>query len=207
MRVEEVTVDDLAAPRFELLREMTHAQLTEFVVQYFLHHGSWVTRLHHGFALLNIGAIVAVAWAQHRSLLRCLTDFGVALAIMFVVMLPLHELVHAVAYRVVGARDIRWDWSARMMAVWVVAHRFVADTRAFLIVALAPFLLLNALLIAGAVAFPRQAVLLLFILLWHSHGSSGDWALLNFVWLHRHRGFWTFDDADEGKTYFFGRPA
>lgn len=102
-----------------------------------------------------------------------------------------------------GARDIRWDYSARMLAVWVIAHRFVAGTRAFLIVALAPFVVLNSSLIAAAVAFPQFAVLSLFVLLWHLHGTAGDWALLNFVWLHRARGFWTYDDAAAGKSYFF----
>ena len=202
-----MTVEELATPRYALLREMTHEQLAEFVLQYFLRQGSWLTRAHHAMSVLNLAAIVAVAWTQHRSFLRCLGDFGLGLVTLVLVILPLHELLHAAAYRLVGARDVRWDWSPRMLAVWVVAHRFVVGTRAFLVVALAPFVVLNALLIAAAVAFPHIAVYLLFVLLWHLHGSSGDWALLNFVWLHRHRGFWTFDDADEGKSYFYGRAA
>jgi hypothetical protein len=105
----------------------------------------------------------------------------------------------------VGARDIRWDYSPRMLAVWVIAHRFVANARAFTFVALAPFVLINAALIAGAIVWPAFAVFLLFVLLWHLHGSSGDWALLNFVWLHRDRGFWTWDDADAGRSWFYGR--
>ena len=83
----------------------------------------------------------------------------------------------------------------------------MVGTRAFLIVALAPFVVLNALLIVLAIVFPQVAVYLLFVLLWHVHGSAGDWSLLNFVWIHRARGFWTYDDAEAGKSYFFGRAA
>jgi hypothetical protein len=135
-------------------------------------------------SLATLTAIIFVALDEHRSFLRSLGDFGLAFVALFVVILPLHELLHAAAYRLVGARDIRWDYSMRMLAVWVIAHRFVAGTRAFLMVAFAPFVVLNAALIAGAIAFPKIAVLLLFVLLWHIHGTAGDWALLNFVWLH-----------------------
>lgn len=202
-----MTVDDLAPPRYELLREMTHLQLGEFVLEYFFRRLSWLVWAHHAISFSTLGAIVAIAIAQQRSFSRCALDFVLALLTLVVVILPLHELLHAAAYRLAGARDIRWEWSGRMLAVWVIAHRFVAGTRAFLVVALAPFVVLNALLVAGAVVFPQLAVYFLCVLLWHVHGSAGDWALLNFVWVHRRRGFWTFDDAEAGKSYFFGRAA
>ena len=199
------SVDDLTPPRYELLSVLTHAELGEFVLVYFFRRRSWVVWIHHAMSLATFAAIVLIALDQHRSVLRCLGDFGLAIAALFVVILPLHELLHAFGYWLVGARDIRWDWSGRLLAVWVIAHRFVVGTRAFLIAALAPFVVLNAALIAAAIAFPRIAVFLLFVLLWHLHGSIGDWALLNFVWLHRARGFWTYDDAAAGKSYFYGR--
>ena len=199
------SVDDLNPPRYELLSELTHAELGEFVLVYFFRRRSWVVWIHHAMSLATFAAIVVIAIDQNRSVLRCLADFGLAIAALFVVILPLHELLHAFGYWLVGARDIRWDWSGRLLAVWVIAHRFVVGTRAFLIAALAPFVVLNAALIAAAIAFPRISVFLLFVLLWHLHGSIGDWALLNFVWLHRARGFWTYDDAAAGKSYFYGR--
>lgn len=200
-----MTVDDLAPPRYELLREMTHLRLGEFVLEYFFRRLSWVVWAHHAISLATLGAIVTAAITQQRSFFRCAGDFFLALATLIVVVLPLHELLHAAAYRLVGARDVRWEWSGRLMAVWVIAHRFVAGRRAFLIVALAPFVVLNALLVVLAMVFPNIAVYLLFVLLWHVHGSIGDWSLLNFVWIHRERGFWTFDDAAAGKSYFYGR--
>jgi hypothetical protein len=199
------SIDDLTPPRYELLAELTHADLAEFVLHHFFRRRSWLTYAHHAMSLATLAAIVFIGLDQGRSFLRCLGDFGIAFIALFLVILPLHELLHAAAYRLVGALDIRWDYSTRMLAVWVIAHRFVAETRAFLIVALAPFVVLNAALIAGAFALPGIAVLLSFVLLWHLHGSIGDWALVNFVWLHRARGFWTYDDAAAGKSYFFGR--
>ena len=197
--------DELSGSDYELLGELTHASLGDFVLEYFLHRHSWLTWTHHLLSLATLIAALTTAVLQDRGVLRTAVDFTLSLAALFVVILPLHEALHAAGYRLCGARDIRWDYSLRMAAVWVIAHRFVAERRTFVFVALAPFVVLNALLIAGAIAFPAHAVLLLFLLLAHLHGCSGDWSLLNFVWLHRARGFWTFDDADTGKSYFFGR--
>jgi hypothetical protein len=198
---------DLESGEYTLLAEMRHASLAGFVIEYFMRRTSWLTWLHHAMSLATVAAIVAAAIQTNRSVLRCLGDFGLALATLFVVVLPLHELLHAAAYRLAGARDIRWDYSLRMAAVWVIAHRFVARAGAFVFVALAPFVVINGMLLAGAIALPQVSVFLLFVLLWHLHGAIGDWSLLNFIWLHRRRGFWTYDDADKGTSYFFGRTA
>jgi hypothetical protein len=198
------SIDALSSGSYPLLGTLDHPMLAEFVIEYFLRRPSWLTRTHHAMSIATIGAIVWVAIEQGRPLLRCAGDFLLALLALFVVILPVHELVHALAYRIAGARDIRWEYSARMAAVWVVAHRFVVGRRAFVFVALAPFVVINAAVIAGAILFAAQSVFLLFVLLWHLHGCAGDWALLNFVWLHRRRGFWTYDDAVAGKSYFHG---
>jgi hypothetical protein len=155
-------------------------------------------------SLATVIVVALVVRAQDTTFRAGLAAFGLAFATLLIVILPLHELLHAVAYRLAGAKDIRWDYSVKMAAVWVVAHRFVATGRPFVFVALAPFVI-NAALIAGAVLVPKLAVYLLFVMLWHLHGAIGDWSLLNFIWIHRRAGFWTFDDADVGRSYFYGR--
>ena len=194
----------LSTAEYALLAEMTHTSLAEFVIEYFIRRRTWLVWLHHAMSLAAIAAVVLMIAAQDLAVGRVFTVFGLAFLTLLIVILPLHELLHAVAYRLMGARDIRWDYSVKMAAVWVVAHHFVATTRPFLFVALAPFTI-NVALIAGAIAYPKLAVYLLFVLIWHLHGAIGDWSLLNFIWIHRRRGFWTFDDADLKKSYFYGR--
>jgi hypothetical protein len=196
-----MTPDEFDSPDYTLLGVMTHQTLADFVVEWFLRRGSWVTRAHHAMSLFTLAAAIYVA----PSVLALVKAFGIAFVSLFVVILPVHEALHALAYRMVGARDVRWDYSARMMAVWVIAHRYVVSTRAFVFVALLPFAVINALLIAAAIVFPQYALLALVLLLWHLHGCAGDWSLLNFVWWHRERGFWTYDDAESGRSYFYGR--
>lgn len=184
---------------------LSHPHLAEFVVDYFFRRRSWLTLLHHLLSGLILGAAIGIAWQSGLSFLDGLKAFGLALVALFVVILPLHEALHAIGYWLVGARDIRWDGSWRMLAVWVVAHRFVAGAQAFAFVALAPTVVLNAIILIAALLVPKLAVFLLFLLLWHHHGASGDWSLLNFFWLHRRAGVWTYDDAERKESFFFGR--
>lgn len=195
------TPETLTTAEYTLLAEMHHASLAEFVIEYFIRRRTWVVWAHHAMSVATVIAIALLrpTWREGFG------AFGLAFATLLLVILPIHELLHAAAYRLAGARDIRWDYSVKMAAVWVIAHRFVATTRPFIFVALAPFVAINAALVIGAILFPKLAVYLLFVLLWHLHGAIGDWSLINFIWIHRRLGFWTFDDADHGKSYFYGR--
>lgn len=190
---------------YRLLAVLSHPRLAEFVIHYFFRRGSWLTRLHHALSGLLVVFAILIAYRQGMSFLDGLSAFGLAFLTLFLVILPLHEALHALAYRMVGARDIRWDGSWRMLAVWVIAHRFVAGARAFVFVALAPTVVLNAIIIVVAMVWPALAVYCLFLLLWHHHGASGDWSLMNFIWLHRAEDVWTYDDAETKESFFFGR--
>lgn len=122
--------------------------------------------------------------------------------VMFIVVLPVHEALHALAYRMAGAREIRWKMLCRYLAAYVVAERFVAGRRVFFFVALAPFVVITPVAIVPAVLF-RWSVLWLTVLLWHTAGVSGDWALMNYYWHHRAREIYTWDEG--GRSFFYAR--
>ena len=199
------SIDALHGGEFRLLAMLSHPRLAEFVIEYFFRRGSWVTRLHHAISALLLAGAILLAYLRGLSFLDGLAAFGLALVALFLGILPLHEALHAIGYALAGARDIRWDGSLRMMAVWVIAHRFVTNARPFIFVALLPTVVLNAMLLLAAWLVPKLTVFLLFVVLWHHHGASGDWSLLNFFWLHRHEDVWTYDDAETKESFFFGR--
>lgn len=198
------TPEELAASGdYVLLGEFHNDRLMDFVVEYLVRKRSWVVWANFLMTGLAAGLAAGLAIGRGEGVLRTILAFVLAFVTLIVVLLPLHELAHALAYRLIGARDIRWGFSTRMLAVWVTAHRFVAERRPFVLVALAPFLL-NVPIAAAAIAWPQWSVYFLFLLAWHVHGASGDFAILNFIWLHRDRGFWTFDDSEAGVSQFYG---
>lgn len=74
-----------------------------------------------------------------------------------------------------------------------------------MLVALAPFVAITIVLAGVALAFPSLRPITLGALLLHTGGTSGDWALLNFMRLHRGGEVYTYDDAETGTSYFYRR--
>lgn len=197
------TIEELHSEEYEQLANLRHADLVDFAAQYFFKRKSWFTRLHHVASLLTLAALVYATWATQPGVDRWLTQFGLGVVAFLFVLLPLHEALHALGYRLAGARHLRWNWTRRGLAVYVLAHRDVVAARPFVFVAMLPFLAINAALIAATLWEPRHAVALLSMLLLHIGGSAGDWALLNFLLANRRRDVYTYDDADAGETFFF----
>lgn len=197
------SIDQLQTPEFELLRALRHDDLIDFALEYFFRRPSWLIRLHHAMSIVCIVAIIAAAFVNAIGLWIALLQFLAATLTMFVVILPLHEALHAAAYWICGARRIRFGLWPRMLAAYVVAERFVANRAEFFFVALLPFFVINAALIFVAFVWPRLSVYFLSLLLWHVAGVSGDWALLNFYWHQRQREIFTYDDAE--RAYFYAR--
>lgn len=191
----------LATRDLVLLDAMPHAALVEFAAEYFFRQTSWIVWLHHATSIATLAVLIAAATGA--GLRTFAWQFALAFVAFPPIIIPLHELLHALAYRLSGARDIRWSYILRYLAVYVLAHRFVASRGVFVFVALAPTVVINAMLIAAAIAWPSWSVFFLTSLLLHIAGTSGDWAMLNYYWLHRDRVIYTYDDADTGMSYFY----
>src|SRR5687768_8014302 len=96
--------DELRGEGFELLDELRYDDLLPFAARYFFEKTSWITRLHHALSLIVLGAIIAAVIIRGIHWLTAISQFLLGLLVMFVVVLPLHEGLHALAYRMAGAR-------------------------------------------------------------------------------------------------------
>ena len=119
-------------------------------------------------------------------------------------LIPVHEGLHLIPFRLAGAKDIRFGADLRQGIIYVTAHRFVAGTRLFSIVALTPLIIITAAFTA----------LILFSLDWwkwilsitlfvHSTMCAGDTALMGFMNSFAGRRVYTWDDADKNEAYFY----
>lgn len=131
---------------------------------------------------------------------------GLAAGLLLIplMLVPLHELLHLVPFRLAGARDIRVGADLRQGIVYVTAHRFVAGLKLFAIVALTPFLVITASMVAVIFFVPPwwQWVLTLALLA-HTTMCAGDGALLGHLGQYRGRRIYTWDDADKKEAYFY----
>lgn len=189
---------------FQPLAWLKHYEGPTFVADYYLTRRSWLTWLHYVLIVLCIGGWIQAMRVADLPLRTWIVYHGLAI-VLLVLVLPLHELLHGLAYWVVGARDIRFAVSWRQGYAFATAHHFVTTKREFFGVALTPFVVISVALVALLVAVPTLQVVFWAVLLIHTSGTCGDLALLNFYWLHRHHTIYTYDDAELQTSYFFTR--
>ena len=199
-------IDDLAdATRYQRIATFRHNNPVVFLQEYFQGYLTRPTLPIGVFVALNILAIglIGLEWSMGRHGTNGLADFGFGVLLAFAFM-PLHEALHGVVYKLFGARDVRYRVLWRKAIAYAIAHRFVADGRAFFWVAIAPSLVINPALLAYAYMAPAKwRLTILSALLVHIAFTSGDFALINFFYVHRRRQPVTYDDVDEGMSYFY----
>lgn len=121
-----------------------------------------------------------------------------------VLLIPVHEGLHLIPFRMAGAKDIRYGADLRQGIIYVTAHRFVADLRLFSIVAFTPFVIITAgIIVAMIFCSPWWQWVLSLALFTHTTMCAGDTALIGFMRSLRNRKVYTWDDADRKEAYFY----
>jgi len=122
---------------------------------------------------------------------------------LFLIVLPLHEGIHALFFLWLGARQVGFGYSRKGLMVYAYAQRFVMTLRENALVAAMPFLLITPLLMGMLVWVPGLRATWVVLLLLHTIGCMGDFILIGHAWKNRKVGMYTYDDLDEKRTYFF----
>ncbi len=200
-RIEEL--EDGA--RYEKVLTLHYGEIAPFVI-------SHLTRFSMPMALIWFTAAVSIflsVWfwpgfrhpADDPQLIRGL---AAGLLLIPLLMIPVHEVLHLVPFRLAGARDIRLGADLRQGIFYVTAHRFVAGKRLFTLVALTPFITIGAgLLIAMAFCPLWWKWVLAMSLTVHTTMCAGDAALLGCMSGFKNRDAYTWDDADRKEAYFY----
>jgi len=152
-------------------------------------------------------AMIVVTWpglryaAENAWLLKGLA-YG--LLLIPVLLVPVHELLHLIPYRLAGAKDIRVGADLPQGIIYVTAHRHVAGRKLYSLVALLPFFLITTgLAIMIFLCSPVWKWILSLSLFVHTTMCAGDAALIGFMRNFRHRKVFTWDDAEAREAYFY----
>jgi hypothetical protein len=122
-----------------------------------------------------------------------------------ILVIPVHELIHGLAYRILGARKIHFGADLRQFIFFVTADRHPVSGIQIIFLALLPFALINLMVIAITfILLPPYTLFGASFLLFHNLMCIGDFAISNFVKLHQMRKVYSYDVVKERKSYFFG---
>lgn len=119
-------------------------------------------------------------------------------------LLPIHEFIHGLAFKRIGAPSVGYGYSLKSMMVYAYCQKFPTTMREVAFVAVMPFVFITAGLITAWIVWPMYGVFWAMLLLMHTSGCIGDFVLINYYIKSRHRKIYTYDDIEsERMTYFF----
>jgi hypothetical protein len=126
------------------------------------------------------------------------------LVIFPILCVPVHELLHVIPFYFTGAKNIRVSMDLKQYMFYVTAHKHVATAKQFWFVGVVPFLIISLLTLLLILNLPGLWKWSLSLFLFaHATMCAGDFAMLNFYFLHRGKKIYTYDDANLKIAYFY----
>ncbi len=151
-----------------------------------------------GYALWSVNA-------GHTGIGRVILQVLAGILAGSILVIPPHELLHGLAYRILGARNIKFGVDLQQFIFYVTAHRFPISKRELAFLAMTPFVIINLVLIVITVLWaPRITLLSASLLLSHNIMCIGDFAMISYAFRQKQE-LYTFDDTEKKRSYFFER--
>lgn len=121
-----------------------------------------------------------------------------------ILVIPVHELLHGIAYRIIGARAIRFGADLQQFIFFVTADRYPVTGKELYFLAMTPFVVINLLAAVITILWFPQAILFSsFFLFSHNIMCIGDFAIVNCVRQQAPRRVYSFDEIENKKSYFY----
>lgn len=204
MTIEQLKSD----PDFQLLLALHHDEVIPFV-QDELRQTTFTNYFFFGWNILWLIFMVVIAFQDTINGLigwgNLMMWFGIGTVLVFILLIPPHEMIHGLAYRMVGAKKVSYGVNWKKLYFYAVADKFIVKRKSFIFIALSPFVTISVVVILTILfADVQMKWLLLGVLFMHSGACAGDFALLSFY--ERHRNFleiFTYDDVGEHMSFFY----
>jgi len=202
----KLTVEDLEDPsRFRHLLTLPYGEIATFVIDY-IRRRTNVTLFFWSACLISLGIAITIRIniAGYYEFIRILTHTILGIIIFPILIIPVHEFLHIIPLILAGIKNIRVGIDLRQFIFFVTSHREVIAPAKFKLVALVPFITVTISLLVLIFYLPGlwkwSFSLLLFV---HMTMCAGDFAMLNYYYLNRHKRIFTWDDANLKEAYFY----
>lgn len=202
---------DIAAPELEGYRlemELAHDNISEFIVPWLQKKNFYIrfykAALFFGFMLIG-GVAGYYISAGILSFWSVILHFFAGVLLTFF-LIPLHEWLHGIAYKLAGAKQVQYKANWRKFVFYALANRFPTDYTTFRLVALMPFSVITLIFVGLVFLAPAHwHILLLSIAVSHASFCIGDFVLLAYMNMHKEQGMITMDVNEQRKTFFYVR--
>lgn len=192
---------------YTLKDTMSHDEIVEFIKPWLKKKNVYTVI----YNIITIGGVAGLAayfgyaFVLEGFQMEVIGDFFLGGAFAFVVI-PLHEWLHGVAYKMVGAPKVEYHAHWKKMVFYAAADGYEAGFREFRIVALMPFIVMTLLglilMVASGFSWVDYTTGFIFF---HAAFCGGDFGLLSYMHEHKNEGIITVDDMANKETRFMVR--
>jgi len=193
-------------PAYRMILELDFSEMIPFVLSNIRKRGIiplFYISINAGFLFF---IILYIVWSVRMGPLSAGKIFWQIVAGVLagsIAVIPPHELLHGLAYRILGAPKIRFGADFQQFIFYVTADRFPISKRELAFLAMVPFVFMNVVIISLTAAWASHLTLFsASLLLSHNIMCIGDFAIINYAFSQKGELF-TYDDIGKKKCYFF----
>jgi len=162
------------------------------------------------YTVVNAGLLLFILIYSASGIIRdeitwstAIKQFIVGIFCGSILIIPVHELIHGLAYRILGARKIHFGADLQQLVFYVTADQYPVSGKELYFLAMLPFTFINIICgLALVLWLPQFVVLGSFLLLSHNIMCIGDFAVVNYVHQYNVKVY-SYDIVGEMKSYFF----
>ena len=195
---------------YELLQELNLQNMKPFIIEQIISGGNIIkvySKYQTVMVLFQIYFIIKAVIVFFNGNPEALIQIGYALLFSLSMLIILHELIHALAFLLLGVRRLKIGTIWRKFIFYVMADREIVNKKILWIAAPAPLFVIKLICLTGAIIFWNTSHVYFFfsVMCIHSLFCAGDMAMLAFFEKHKDKEILSFDDFKEGKSYFYYR--
>ncbi|MCY1721159.1 DUF3267 domain-containing protein [Prolixibacteraceae bacterium Z1-6] len=196
--------------RYELIAELDHKQIKEFVLEQ-LTQGGWIVKsfMIYQVIMLAFGLMVLI-WAITQAVNAYLLPLYYTLAaLIFCIsfLIIIHELLHGIAIKLTGAKKVNYGAYLKKFIFYAEANQHVLNRKQFAFIALTPFVVIKFVTIIVIILFIHHPMVYFMVLVMCAHSlfCAGDIGLLSLFYKYGNSQIFTYDVKIEKKSYYFRR--
>lgn len=192
--------------RYSLVYELGFHEMLPFVLTQIKRKGlfSWLY-LFINIAMLVFIVLLSISLLLDHSLGWKHFLFQAALGGMAgsILLIPVHELIHGLAYRILGVDKIHFGADLQQFIFYVTANRYPVSGKEVHFLTLSPFVIINLItLVLTLTLIPKWTLFSACFLLSHNIMCIGDFAISNFV-SKTGKKVYTYDETKTKMSYFY----
>jgi len=193
---------------FELIAQLNHNEIKEFVLNQLAENGKPVRFfMFYQVIMILIGIFfftrsIVIAF---RGIMEPFWFSLAALIFSFSLLIIIHELLHALALNITGAKRIHFGGYLKKFIFYAEADQHVLNRKQFAFVALTPLIVVKIITLIGILLFLNLDAVYFFIFVMSSHSlfCAGDIGLLSVFYHEKETEIYTFDVKAEKTSYYY----